>query len=201
MEFITSQHPKKGERMATERLEQLVKELLKEIGEDPNREGLLKTPSRVAKSLKFLTQGYDQNPLEVINGAQFTEKYSEMIVVKDIALYSLCEHHLLPFWGRAHVAYIPREKIVGLSKVARLVEVFSRRLQVQERMTTQIAETLQKNLNPLGVAVVIEAEHLCMQMRGVQKRGSIAVTSAMLGAFQTNLATRQEFMGLIKTNR
>jgi len=185
----------------SERLEQLVKELLKEMGEDPSREGLLKTPSRVAKSLKFLTQGYDQNPLEVINGAQFTEKYSEMIVVKDIALYSLCEHHLLPFWGRAHVAYIPREKIVGLSKVARLVEVFSRRLQVQERMTTQIAETLQKNLNPLGVAVVIEAEHLCMQMRGVQKRGSVAVTSAMLGAFQTNLATRQEFMGLIKTNR
>ncbi len=187
--------------MNSDRLEQLVAELLREIGEDPSREGLLKTPSRVAKSLKFLTQGYAQDPQEIINGAQFTEKYSEMIVVKDIALYSLCEHHLLPFWGRAHVAYIPREKIIGLSKVARLVEVFSRRLQVQERMTTQIADTLQTSLNPLGVAVVIEAEHLCMQMQGVQKRGSVAITSAMLGAFQTNLATRQEFMSFIKTNR
>jgi len=187
--------------MNASRIEALVAELLKELGEDPQREGLLKTPSRVAKSLQFLTQGYSQCPEEIVNGAKFTEKYSEMIVVKDIALYSLCEHHLLPFWGRAHVAYIPREKIIGLSKVARLVEIYSRRLQVQERMTTEIAETLLKTLNPLGVAVVIEAEHLCMQMRGVQKRGSVAVTSAMLGIFRENLATRQEFMTLIKTNR
>lgn len=187
--------------MSTERIEQLVAELLKELGQDPQREGLQKTPSRVAKSLQFLTQGYTQNPEEIINGAKFTEKYSEMIVVKDIALYSLCEHHLLPFWGRAHVAYIPQEKIIGLSKVARLVEIYSRRLQVQERMTTEIAETLQKTLNPQGVAVVIEAEHLCMQMRGVQKRGSVAVTSAMLGVFRSNLATRQEFMSFIKSGK
>ena len=187
--------------MNSERVEQLVSELLKELGEDPKREGLLKTPSRVAKSLKFLTQGYEQSPEEVINGAKFTEKYSEMILVKDIALYSLCEHHLLPFWGRAHVAYIPREKIIGLSKVARLVEIFSRRLQVQERLTTQIAQTLQEALNPMGVAVVIEAEHMCMQMRGVQKQDSIAVTSEMLGAFRNNPATRQEFMTFIKINR
>jgi len=187
--------------MNTEKVEQLVAELLKELGEDPKREGLLSTPSRVAKSLKFLTQGYTQNPQEVINGAKFTEKYSEMIVVKDIALYSLCEHHLLPFWGRAHVAYIPREKIVGLSKVARLVEIYARRLQVQERMTTQIADMLQQSLEPMGVAVVIEAEHLCMQMRGVQKRGSVAITSAMLGIFRDNLATRQEFMTFIKSHR
>lgn len=181
------------------RLEQIIRDLLAELGEDPNREGLKLTPARVAKSLKFLTQGYQLHPREVINGAKFTEKYSEMILVKDIAVYSLCEHHLLPFWGRAHVAYIPKDKIIGLSKVARLVEVFARRLQVQERMTTQIAETLQEALDPQGVAVVIEAEHLCMQMRGVQKRGSVAVTSAILGAFRDNLATRQEFMNLIKS--
>ncbi len=187
--------------MKNERIEQLVSELLKELGEDPHREGLALTPSRVAKSLRFLTQGYTQDPKEVVNGAKFTEKYSEMIVVKDIAIYSLCEHHLLPFWGRAHVAYLPTDKIIGLSKVARLVEVYARRLQVQERLTTQIADTLQEALNPQGVAVVIEAEHLCMQMRGVQKRGSVAVTSAMLGAFRNNLATRQEFMSFIKTNR
>ncbi len=184
--------------MSDLKLEKAVCELLTALGQDPDREGLKRTPSRVAKSLRFLTQGYDQDPKEIINGAKFTEKYSEMIVVKDIALYSLCEHHLLPFWGHAHVAYIPNDKIVGLSKIPRLVEVFARRLQVQERMTTQIAETLQDALNPLGVAVVIEAEHLCMQMRGVQKRGSAAVTSAMLGAFRNSVATRQEFMHLIK---
>jgi GTP cyclohydrolase I len=182
----------------TEKIEKFVRELLAELGEDPGREGLKATPGRVAKSLNFLTQGYSQDPREVINGAQFTEKYSEMIVVKEIPIYSLCEHHLLPFWGKAHVAYIPKEKIIGLSKVARLVEVYARRLQVQERMTTQIAETLQKVLDPQGVAVVIEAEHLCMQMRGVQKSGSVAVTSAILGTFRENLATRQEFMQLIK---
>jgi len=179
-------------------MEELIRQLLQEIGEDPNREGLQKTPSRVAKALKFLTQGYAMDPQEVINGAKFTEKYNEMIVVKDIQIYSLCEHHLLPFWGKCHVAYIPRDKIIGLSKIARLVEIFSRRLQVQERMTTQIAKIIQESLDPLGVAVVIEAEHLCMQMRGVQKQGSKAITSEMLGAFRSNQATRAEFMHLIK---
>ena len=179
-------------------MEDLIRELLKGIGEDPNREGLQKTPGRVARALKFLTQGYEMDPQEVINGAKFTEKYNEMIVVKDIQIYSLCEHHLLPFWGKCHVAYIPREKIIGLSKIARLVEIFSRRLQVQERMTTQIAKIIQDSLEPLGVAVVIEAEHLCMQMRGVQKQGSKAITSEMLGAFRSNEATRAEFMHLIK---
>lgn len=179
-------------------MEELIRQLLKEIGEDPAREGLQKTPARVARALKFLTQGYEMDPQEVINGAKFTEKYNEMIVVKDIQIYSLCEHHLLPFWGKCHVAYIPREKIIGLSKIARLVEIFSRRLQVQERMTTQIAKIIQESLDPLGVAVVIEAEHLCMQMRGVQKQGSKAITSEMLGAFRSKEATRAEFMNLIK---
>jgi GTP cyclohydrolase IA len=179
-------------------MEELIRQLLKEVGEDPEREGLQKTPGRVARALQFLTQGYAMDPQEVINGAKFTEKYNEMIVVKDIQIYSLCEHHLLPFWGKCHVAYIPREKIIGLSKIARLVEIFSRRLQVQERMTTQIAKIIQDSLEPLGVAVVIEAEHLCMQMRGVQKQGSKAITSEMLGAFRSNEATRAEFMHLIK---
>ncbi len=176
----------------------IVRQLLQGLGEDPSREGLLKTPGRVAKALRFLTQGYETDPEEVINDAKFTEKYNEMIVVKDIQIYSLCEHHLLPFWGKCHVAYIPKGKIIGLSKVARLVEIFARRLQVQERMTTQIAEVIQKSLEPMGVAVVIEAQHLCMQMRGVQKQGSVAVTSAMLGAFRTSQATRAEFMNFIK---
>ncbi|HKX11714.1 MAG TPA: GTP cyclohydrolase I FolE [bacterium] len=179
-------------------MEELIRQLLEKIGEDPKREGLLKTPSRVAKSLAFLTQGYKMDPHEVINGAEFTEKYNEMIVVKDIQIYSLCEHHLLPFWGKCHVAYIPRDKILGLSKIARLVDIFARRLQVQERMTTQIADIINKSLNPLGVAVVIEAEHLCMQMRGVQKQGSKAVTSEMLGAFRANIATRSEFMNFLR---
>jgi len=176
----------------------VVRQLLEGLGEDPEREGLQKTPSRVAKALRFLTQGYEIDPEDVINDAKFTEKYNEMIVVKDIQIYSLCEHHLLPFWGKCHVAYIPTDKIIGLSKVARLVEVFARRLQVQERLTTQIAEIIQRSLNPLGVAVVIEAEHLCMQMRGVQKQGAVAVTSEMLGAFRNNPATRAEFMNFIK---
>lgn len=183
-----------------QKIEKLVHELLSELGENPDREGLKLTPSRVAKSLLFLTQGYRQDPKEIINGAKFTEKYSEMILVKDIAIYSLCEHHLLPFWGKAHVAYIPSEKIIGLSKVARIVEMFAKRLQVQERMTTQIANLLQETLQPLGVAVIIEAEHLCMQMRGVQKTGSTAVTSEMLGVFRDQVATRQELMHLIRKN-
>jgi len=179
-------------------MEELIRRLLLELGEDPEREGLKKTPQRMAKSLRFLTEGYQMDPKKIINGAKFTEKYNEMILVKDIGIYSLCEHHLLPFWGKCHVAYIPREKIIGLSKIARLVEIFARRLQVQERMTTQIANVIQENLEPLGVAVVIEAEHLCMQMRGVQKQGSVAVTSEMLGSFRSNEATRSEFMNLIR---
>ncbi len=179
-------------------MEELIRRLLLELGEDPTREGLQKTPGRVAKSLRFLTEGYRMDPQQVINGAKYVEKYNEMILVKDIAIFSLCEHHLLPFWGNCHVAYIPKGKIIGLSKVARLVEIFARRLQVQERMTTQIAEVIQTSLNPMGVAVVIEAQHLCMQMRGVQKQGSVAVTSEMLGVFRNNEATRAEFMNLIK---
>lgn len=179
-------------------MQELIKKLLSELGEDPHREGLLKTPERVTKALRYLTEGYQSDPKAVINGAQFTENYNEMILVKNIAVYSLCEHHLLPFWGKCHVAYIPDQKIIGLSKIARLVEVFARRLQVQERMTTQIANVIQEHLQPQGVGVVIEAEHLCMQMRGVQKQGSVAVTSEMLGCFRKNQATRAEFMNLIK---
>jgi GTP cyclohydrolase I len=173
-----------------------VKALLQAIGENPNRPGLDKTPERVADSLLFLTKGYEENPEQVINDAIFQEKHDEMIVVKDIAIYSLCEHHLLPFIGRAHVAYLPNERIIGLSKIARLVDIYAHRLQVQERLTQQIAETLQKALKPLGTAVLIEAEHLCMQMRGVQKRGATMVTSAMLGAFR-NLVTRKEFLSIV----
>lgn len=172
--------------------------VLSEIGEDPAREGLVKTPARVAKAIRFLTQGYQQNVEEIINGALFTEDNDEMVTMKDIALYSLCEHHLLPFFGKCHIAYIPNKKIIGISKLARIVDIFARRLQVQERLTLQIAETLQKTLEPKGVAVVIEAEHLCMQMRGVQKQGSSVVTSSMLGAFRSRQETREEFMNLIK---
>ena len=176
----------------------LFESVLAEISDDPRREGILKTPYRVAKSLRFLTAGYRQDPKEVINGALFAEDNDEMVTMKDIALYSLCEHHLLPFFGKCHVAYIPKNRIIGISKIARLVDVFSRRLQVQERLTKQIAETLQETLDPRGVAVVIEAEHLCMQMRGVQKQGSRVLTSSMLGAFRTRQETREEFMNLIK---
>jgi GTP cyclohydrolase I len=180
-------------------MERLIRDLLKEIGEDPTREGLERTPARVAKALRDLTAGYDQKVGDVLNGALFTEEYDEMVVVKDIDFYSLCEHHLLPFFGRCHIAYMPSRKIVGLSKMARLVEMFSRRLQVQERMTTQIAQTVQEALQPRGVAVVMEALHMCMLMRGVEKQNSKAVTSAMLGAFRDNPETRAEFMELIKS--
>lgn len=176
----------------------LFESVLSEISDDPRREGILKTPARVAKSLRFLTAGYRQDPKKVINGALFAEDNDEMVTMKDIALYSLCEHHLLPFFGKCHVAYIPKNRIIGISKIARLVDVFARRLQVQERLTKQIAETLQETLDPRGVAVVIEAEHLCMQMRGVQKQGSRVLTSAMLGAFRTRQETREEFMNLIR---
>ena len=174
-----------------------ITEILQYIGEDPQREGLQRTPERVGKAMQFLTQGYKQDPEAILQSALFEEDYRQMVVVKDIAFYSLCEHHLLPFFGKAHVAYIPNGKITGLSKIARVVNVFARRLQVQERMTTQIKECIQKTLNPLGVMVVIEAEHLCMQMRGVQKPGAITTTSDFTGAFNRP-ETREEFMNLIR---
>jgi len=180
------------------RTESLVRDLLEELGEDPKREGLLRTPSRVARAFEFFTQGYRLDPQKVLNDAVFEESYNEMLVVRDIDFYSLCEHHLLPFFGRAHVAYIPNGKIVGLSKIARLVEMYSRRLQVQERLTNEIAHVIEKVLQPRGVAVIIEAQHLCMMMRGVQKQNSYAISSAMLGGFETDSKTRAEFMQLIR---
>jgi GTP cyclohydrolase I len=180
-------------------LEDAVRVILSHIGEDPNREGLRNTPSRVAKAYEFLTSGYSKDPKDAINGALFTEEdYQEMILCKDLDFYSLCEHHLLPFMGKAHVAYLPNRKIVGLSKLARMVEIFARRLQVQERMTTQIAQTIMSEIDPLGVAVVLEAEHMCMRMRGVEKQNSYVTTSAMLGVFRTNHETRHEFMQLLR---
>lgn len=177
----------------------LIKNLLIEIGEDPNREGLLATPKRVAEAYEFLTKGYKQDIEEVINDAIFTEKYDEMVLVKNIDFYSMCEHHMLPFYGKIHVAYIPNGKIVGLSKIPRIVDVFARRLQVQERMTQQIADTLDKYLQPVGVAVVSEAYHMCMMMRGVEKQNSSATSSAMHGVFKDDARTRSEFLNLIST--
>lgn len=181
-------------------MEEHVRAILTAIGEDPDREGLKKTPERVARALSFLTSGYNEDPDQIINDALFTEDYEEMILEKDIDFYSLCEHHLLPFHGRAHVAYIPHHKIVGVSKLARLVDAYARRLQVQERLTKQIADTVMDRINPLGVAVVLEAQHMCMNMRGVQKENSIIITSALLGAFRTRQETRAEFMNLIRKN-
>ncbi len=182
----------------TAELQALVEQLLGLLGEDPTREGLLKTPERVAKALRFFTQGYQQDVEGVFNGALYSVKYDEMVVVRDIDFFSLCEHHLLPFYGKCHVAYIPNDRVVGLSKIPRLVEVFSRRLQVQERLTVQIAETLQEKLNPQGVAVVIEARHLCMMMRGVETPNAVAVTSSMHGVFLNQQKTREEFLTLIR---
>ena len=175
-----------------------IKSILTEIGESPEREGLIKTPERVAKSMKFLTNGYKQNPAAILKKAMFAENYSQMVLVKDIEIYSLCEHHMLPFFGKAHIAYIPNGHIVGLSKIPRIVDVFSRRLQVQERLTDEIKDCLQDTLNPKGVAVVIEAQHLCMQMRGVEKQHSSTTTSAFSGRFLNDDKTRAEFMNLIK---
>ena len=181
----------------TSELSSHYQEILKLLGEDETREGLEKTPLRVAKAMQFLTQGYNMDPEEIIKSAMFQEDYQQMVVVKDIELYSMCEHHMLPFFGKAHVAYIPRHHITGLSKIARVVEAYARRLQVQERLTTQIKECIHKTLNPLGVAVVIEAQHMCMQMRGVQKQHSVTTTSDFTGAFLKNMATRQEFFNII----
>jgi GTP cyclohydrolase I len=176
------------------------KKILVELGENPEREGLLKTPERVAKSLQYLTHGYDLDPVAILNSAKFKEEYKQMVIVKDIEVYSMCEHHMLPFFGKAHVAYIPNHYIVGLSKIPRIVDAFARRLQVQERLTTEIRDCIQNTLNPLGVAVVIEAQHLCMQMRGVQKQNSITTTSAFTGEFE-NDRTRTEFISLIAKHR
>jgi len=178
-------------------LEDLYKDILKQIGENPEREGLLKTPARAADALRFLTRGYSQNIEETLNGAIFEEPYEDMVIVKDIEFYSLCEHHILPFFGKVHVAYIPKGKIVGISKLARLVDVFARRLQVQERMTVQIASALENALHPLGVGVVVEGRHMCMMARGVEKQNSQVITSEMRGAFRNDRRTREEFLNLI----
>jgi GTP cyclohydrolase I len=180
-------------------MEELIRNMLLELGEDPEREGLRRTPQRVKESLEFLTSGYREDVEKLLEGAVFEEEYDEMVIAKNISLYSLCEHHLLPFFGECHVAYIPKGKIIGISKIPRVVQIFSRRLQVQERLTNQIAKTLMEHLKPYGVAVTIEAVHLCMAMRGVRKRDAIIVTSAMLGAFRTDSKTRMEYLNLIKS--
>ncbi len=182
----------------TEQLKTVYTEVLSQIGEDPNREGLLKTPERVAKALQFLTHGYDINPEDILKSALFHEEYSEMVIVKDIEVYSMCEHHMLPFFGKAHIAYIPNGTIVGLSKIPRVVDAFSRRLQVQERLTLEIRDCIQKTLQPKGVAVVLECQHMCMQMRGVQKQNSVTTSSAFTGLFMNNETTRKEFINLIQ---
>ena len=181
-------------------IENHYRDIISFVGEDPEREGLLKTPQRVTEAMKFLTRGYDLDVNKLLNGAVFTEEYDDMVVVKDIEFYSLCEHHMLPFYGKAHVAYIPNGRIVGLSKIPRLVDMYARRLQVQERLTTQIAEALERALQPRGVAVVLEASHLCMLMRGVEKQSATMISSHVMGAFRTDRATRQEFMSLVKGN-
>jgi|SRR5690606_19276253 len=186
--------------LITENISNHYVDILKQLGEDPSREGLEKTPERVAKALQFLTHGYDLNPDEIIKQAIFHEEYSEMVIVKDIEVYSMCEHHMLPFFGKAHVAYIPKGKIVGLSKIPRIVDAYARRLQVQERLTIEIRDCIQRTLDPVGVAVVIECSHMCMQMRGVQKQNSTTTSSAFTGLFLTNDSTRKEFINLVQAN-
>jgi GTP cyclohydrolase I len=190
-------YARKGDRFSNKELEKIISKFLQEIGENPEREGLLKTPHRVANAYRFFTKGYDEDVIKILNNAVYTECYDEMVIVKDIDFFSLCEHHLLPFYGKCHVAYIPDKKIIGLSKIPRIVEMFSRRLQVQERMTRQIGDTLFKALQPKGIAVVTEARHLCMMMRGVEKQNSVATASCMLGDFKTEQKTREEFLKLI----
>ncbi|MGZ5192241.1 MAG: GTP cyclohydrolase I FolE [Flavisolibacter sp.] len=184
----------------TEKLQKNYHEIIGLLGEDPEREGLVKTPERMAKAMQFMTQGYHQNAIDILNSARFKEHINEMVIVKDIELYSMCEHHLLPFFGKAHIAYIPNGYITGLSKLARVVDVYARRLQVQERLTTQILKAIKESLNPLGVAVVIEAKHLCMMMRGVQKQNSVTTTSAFDGEFLNNHVTRNEYLKLISAD-
>ncbi len=186
--------------LETATTQELYRELIRRVGEDPERDGLLRTPERMEKSMEYLTKGYEQTVSEVLHDALFDVDYDEMVIVKDIEFFSLCEHHLLPFFGKAHVAYVPNGKVVGLSKTARLVDVFARRLQVQERLTRQIAEAIEEAIQPQGVAVILEAQHLCMMMRGVEKQHSHTVTSAMLGVFKTQLQTRNEFLSLVRRN-
>jgi GTP cyclohydrolase IA len=189
------------ETAGSESIADLVRRMLVQLGEDPDREGLRRTPERFEKALRFLTTGYRQDPDKILNGAMFSVCYDEMVVVKDIEVYSLCEHHLLPFFGRCHVAYLPNKKVVGLSKIARLVNMYARRLQIQERLTSQIAKAIEDKLSPQGVGVIIEARHLCMVMRGVEKQHSQAVTSAMLGAFRESKQTRDEFLSLVRDGK
>jgi GTP cyclohydrolase I len=187
-----------GSNLSDASISDLTRELLVRLGEDPSRDGLVRTPERMAKALEYLTHGHQEQPEQILQGALFDVDYDEMVIVKDIEMFSLCEHHVLPFFGKVHVAYIPKGKVIGLSKIPRLVDVFARRLQVQERLTTQIAETIQNAINPQGVGVVIEARHLCMMMSGVEKQHSSTITSAMLGAFRDERPTREEFLALIR---
>jgi GTP cyclohydrolase I len=187
--------------MDVEKVESLIRELLIEIGEDPDREGLLRTPQRVAEAYQFLTSGYSMNPEELIHGALFTNEVNNMVIARDIELYSLCEHHMLPFFGRCHIGYIPKGKVIGISKLARLVDMYARRLQLQERLTEQIADAIMQEICPQGVGVIIEARHLCMMMRGVEKQNSMMTTSSVLGSFRKSIATRNEFLSLIGRER
>ena len=191
--------PVEASTLTSATVEELFREILVRLGEDPEREGLLRTPERIHKAYQFLTRGYRDDPEKLLKGALFTVSYDEMVIVKDVEMFSLCEHHMLPFFGKVHVAYIPKGKVIGLSKIPRLIEVFSRRLQIQERLTTQIADTIQNVIEPQGVGVVIEARHLCMMMRGVEKQHSAAVTSSMLGCFRHEEETRTEFLSLIRS--
>ena len=198
MKVVSMKANRKSPTVEQASFEQLVREMIIRLGEDPSREGLTATPERLHKAMKYLTKGYSENAEDVLRKALFTVNYDEMVIVKDIEMFSLCEHHMLPFFGKVHVAYVPNGKVLGLSKIPRLVELFARRLQIQERLTTQIAETIQQVIEPQGVGVVIEARHLCMMMRGVEKQHSAAVTSSMLGCFRTEEETRTEFLSLIR---